>query len=80
MIPTRYCAATGKAFGGRSIPWTVVLALLILPASMNAQKFKQRMAETAAEVFDYPKMAAIYQDITASGKATPDDWRRLALA
>ena len=80
MIPTRYCAATGKAFGGRSIPWTVVLALLILPASMNAQKFKQRMAETAAEVFDYPKMAAIYQDITASGKATPDDWRRMALA
>ena len=34
------------------------------------------MAEDAALVFDYPKMAAIYEDITTSGKGTPDDWRR----
>lgn len=79
MIPTRYSAALRKAFPGR--PFTLaLLALLVLPASVNAQKLKQRMAETAAEVFDYPKMAAIYEDITASGKATSDDWRRLALA
>ena len=31
-------------------------------------------------MFDYPKMAAIYEDITTSGKGTVDDYRRLAFA
>src|SRR5262245_47061792 len=61
--------------------WLVTCALMcLLPLASNAQKMKQRMAEEAAAVFDYPKMAAIYEDITVKGKATPDDWRRLAFA
>ena len=31
-------------------------------------------------MFDYPKMATIYEDITTSGKGTADDYRRLAFA
>lgn len=56
-----------------------VLALLA-PVTADAQKLKQRMAEDAAAVFDYPRMAAIYEDITAGSSATPDDFRRLAFA
>ena len=56
------------------------LLALLLPLATHAQKLKQRMAEEASVMFDYPKMAAIYEDITTSGKATPDDWRRLAFA
>ena len=61
--------------------WLMACGLLWLsPLSLKAQKLKQRMAEEAAATFDYPKMAAIYEDITTSGKATPEDWRRLAFA
>jgi outer membrane protein OmpA-like peptidoglycan-associated protein len=54
-------------------------ALLLLPVFLNAQKLKERMADRASELFDYPKMAVIYEDLVASGKADPADMRRLAL-
>ncbi|MBK9758393.1 MAG: OmpA family protein [Flavobacteriales bacterium] len=63
------------------MPLSWLLAVLMLiPAVSNGQKLKQRMAEDAASMFDYPKMAAIYEDITTSGKGTADDYRRLAFA
>lgn len=58
----------------------VLLLSLLLPMAAMAQKMKERMADQAAQVFDYPKMAAIYERITATDKATPDDWRKLAFA
>lgn len=63
----------------RALRALLALALLA-PLAVQAQKLKQRMAEDAAAVFDYPKMAAIYEDITAGSKATPDDFRRLVFA
>lgn len=67
-----------------STPISVLLRLLIpvllLPALGHAQKLKERMAGRAAEVFDYPQMAAIYEDLVVTGKAEPADMRRLALA
>lgn len=57
-----------------------LLAMLLLAPAASAQKLKQRMAEEAATMFDYPKMAAIYEDITTSGRGTAADWRRLAFA
>ncbi len=59
--------------------WLLPL-LSLLPLASHGQKLKQHMADEAAAVFDYPKMAAIYEDITAGDKATPDDWRKLAFA
>jgi outer membrane protein OmpA-like peptidoglycan-associated protein/tetratricopeptide (TPR) repeat protein len=53
---------------------------LAFPTSVQAQKLKENMAERSAEAFDYPTMAKIYEDIAASGKATPDDMHRLAFA
>ncbi len=38
------------------------------------------MADRYAEVFDYPKMATIYEDLVVSGQADAADMRRLALA
>ncbi|MBL0044691.1 MAG: OmpA family protein [Flavobacteriales bacterium] len=58
----------------------LLAVLMLIPAVSNGQKLKQRMAEDAASMFDYPKMAAIYEDITTSGKGTADDYRRLAFA
>ena len=46
----------------------VLPLLLLLPALLPAQKLKERMADRYAEVFDYPKMALIYEDIIGSGK------------
>jgi outer membrane protein OmpA-like peptidoglycan-associated protein len=67
-----------------STPISVLLRLfipvLLLPALGHAQKLKERMAGRAAEVFDYPQMAAIYEDLVVTGKAEPADMRRLALA
>ena len=64
-----------------TLPLSWLLAVLMLiPAVSNGQKLKQRMAEDAASMFDYPKMATIYEDITTSGKGTADDYRRLAFA
>ena len=57
-----------------------LLVMLLLPATLQAQKLKERLADRAAEQFDYPHMAAIYEDLLMSGKADPSDMRRLALA
>ncbi len=58
----------------------LLLFTLIQPQAVQAQKLKIHLAEEAASVFDYPRMAAIYEDITTSGKVTPADYRRLAFA
>ena len=58
----------------------VLPALLFLPMLLSAQKLKERMADRYAEVFDYPRMATIYEDLVVSGKADATDMRRLALA
>ncbi len=58
---------------------TLLLALVTLtPAS--AQKLQQRMMDRYADVFDYPKVAAICEDLEARGKADVGTLRRLALA
>lgn len=64
-------------------PWvrgSVLTVLLFVPLLLSAQKLKERMADRYATVFDYPKMAGIYEDVVASGKADINDMRRLALA
>ncbi len=74
---------TMRARSTSNWPLTLVCCLLVQFACVprtHAQKLKQRMAEEAAATFDYPKMAAVYEDITTSGKGTTDDWRRLAFA
>ncbi|MCB0780142.1 MAG: hypothetical protein KDC03_11520, partial [Flavobacteriales bacterium] len=58
----------------------LLLAALLLPQAAGAQKLKERMAQRYAEVFDYPRMAAVYEDIVTSGKGDVSDMRRLALA
>jgi outer membrane protein OmpA-like peptidoglycan-associated protein/tetratricopeptide (TPR) repeat protein len=58
----------------------LLLFAAIQPMTTQAQKLKARLAEEAAAMFDYPRMAAIYEDITTSSKGTPDDYRRLAFA
>ena len=58
----------------------VLPLLLLLPALLPAQKLKERMADRYAEVFDYPKMALIYEDIIGSGKGDEVDLRNLAVA
>lgn len=58
----------------------LLAVLALLPRLGHAQKLKEKMADRAAEVFDYPQMAAIYEDLVTSGKADVTDMRRLALA
>lgn len=58
----------------------VLPVLLSLPIFLHGQKLKERMADRYAEVFDYPRMATIYEDIVASGKGDVNDLRRLAIA
>lgn len=58
----------------------LLMFALLQPLATQAQKLKVRMAEEAAADFDYPRMAAIYEDLTTSSKGTPDDYRRLAFA
>ncbi|MBL7963024.1 MAG: carboxypeptidase regulatory-like domain-containing protein [Flavobacteriales bacterium] len=55
----------------------VLLALLALPA-VHGQKLKQRMADKYADVFDYPRMTAVYEDMASRGKADRNILRRLA--
>ncbi len=59
---------------------TLLLAGAGSSFEVHAQKLQQRMADRYGEVFDYPKVAAIYEDLEASGKADVSVMRRLALA
>lgn len=56
------------------------LATALVHAPASAQKLKERMADRSAEVFDYPRMANIYEDMAVKGKASDGDLRRLAMA
>lgn len=58
---------------------TLLLALVTL-TSAHAQKLQQRMMDRYADVFDYPKVAAICEDLEARGKADVGTLRRLAMA
>lgn len=63
-----------KAIRGFALP-----LLLLLPVFATAQKLKERMAAQYQEVFDYPKVAAIYEDLMKSGKADVNDMRKLSM-
>lgn len=57
-----------------------LLQVFFNPVDTQAQKLKERMADRAAEQFNYPQMASIYEDLVAKGSAQPSDMRKLALA
>lgn len=57
-----------------------VLAALLIAAGLSAQKLQQRMADRYADVFDYRKVAAIYEDLDARGKGDAATLRQLARA
>ncbi len=61
------------------------LAALLLTAvfgipGVQAQKLQERMASRYNEVFDYSKVAAIYEDLDAKGKSDATTLRKLAMA
>lgn len=60
-------------------PALLALALVVAPA-LRAQKLQQRMADRYSDVFDYGKVAAIYEDLDAKGKGDAATLRRLAMA
>lgn len=64
----------------RVLPLAIALVAALVGTEARAQKLKERMADRSAEVFDYPKVVAIYENIEAKGKAGPEDLRRLAAA
>src|SRR5690606_2950931 len=57
---------------------TMPLLLVFVSTGTFGQSLKQRMAEKYATVFDHDKVAAIYEDLDAKGKADADDLRALA--
>ena len=60
---------------------TLMLGVVsLLPSVAMGQKLKERLALQYAEEFDYPRMAAVYEDMVEKGKADPADMRRLAMA
>ncbi|MBX2979712.1 MAG: carboxypeptidase regulatory-like domain-containing protein [Flavobacteriales bacterium] len=63
---------------GLLLPALLLAALLQAPAA-QAQKLKERMADRHSEVFDYPKVASIYENLSAKGKADANDLRLLAV-
>ncbi|HRH38471.1 MAG TPA: hypothetical protein PK760_09005, partial [Flavobacteriales bacterium] len=60
------------------------IALCVLVASIatraDAQKLQQKMAARYNDVFDYGKVAAIYEDLDAKGKSDANTMRKLAEA
>ena len=44
-----------------------LLQVFFNPVDTQAQKLKERMADRAAEQFNYPQMASIYEDLVAKG-------------
>ncbi len=77
QLAIRSWAPAPKRFGAGA-QLAVLLLLLLLPASASAQKMKTRMADKYAEVFDYPTMTTIYEDLVLKGKADAAMQRRLA--
>jgi outer membrane protein OmpA-like peptidoglycan-associated protein len=63
----------------RTLLWPTLCLALLQATAVQAQKLQERMVARYSEVFDYPKAAAILEDLSSKGKATPDDYRRLAL-
>lgn len=61
--------------------WAALAFLMAfnLPGA-RAQRLQQRMADRYADVFDYGKVAAIYENLDAKGKSDAGSLRRLALA
>ncbi|MBK8499950.1 MAG: OmpA family protein [Flavobacteriales bacterium] len=59
---------------------TLLLAALVGMHGLRAQKLQERMASRYTEVFDYNKVAAIYEDLDAKGKSDASVLRRLAKA
>ena len=57
---------------------TMPLLLAFVSTGSFGQNLKERMAEKYASVFDHDKVAAIYEDLHAKGKADADDLRALA--
>ena len=56
----------------------LLLVVLLHAPFAQAQKLKERMAQRHEQVFDYPKVASIYENLDAKGKADADDLRKLA--
>ena len=58
------------------------MAILLIgsfaPIAVQGQKLKERMADRYAAIFDHEKVASIYEDLDAKGKADEADLRRLA--
>jgi outer membrane protein OmpA-like peptidoglycan-associated protein/tetratricopeptide (TPR) repeat protein len=57
-----------------------LIAMATGAMGLRAQKLQERMAGRYAEVFDYGKVAAIYEDLDQKGKADIGTMRSLALA
>ncbi len=58
----------------------IAAALLMAGGGVQAQKLQQRMADRYADVFDYGKVAAIYENLDAKGQSDAAILRRLAVA
>lgn len=64
----------------RALCGALLVLAFPLAQDLHAQKLKTRMADRSAEVFDHPRVAAIYENLDAKGKADAADLRRLAMA
>ncbi|MBL0129636.1 MAG: carboxypeptidase regulatory-like domain-containing protein [Flavobacteriales bacterium] len=53
---------------------------LTLGTAVHAQKLQQRMADKYADLFDYGKVARIYEDLDSKGKSDAASLRKLAMA
>ncbi len=63
----------------RTLPLAALAALGLQATFVQGQRLQERMADRYAEVFDFPKVAAIYENLDAKGKADAADLRRLAI-
>lgn len=54
--------------------------LLFLPFGLHAQRLQERMASRYSEVFDYPKVASIYENLDSKGRSDAATMRKLAMA
>lgn len=63
----------------RTAPILLALVALLCAPVVDAQKLKQNILDVAVTQFDYPRVAAIYEDMQLKGNVTPDDLRQLAI-